>query len=210
MTVFEDARPKKSDYRRFRLENLENQDDYASMEQVLRRRFAHFLQGDAGFSQRPDLLLIDGGAEHAKIARRALAELSLEIPAVGMVKDDRHRTRALVWPDGREVGIAAQPALFALVGRIQEETHRFAIEYNRQLRSRRVRASSLEKIPGVGPKRRQALLRRFGSIAAIEKAAPEALAELLPAPAARAVYDYFHPKEEAACASSPEAPAEQP
>ena len=210
MTVFEDARPKKSDYRRFRLENLENQDDYASMEQVLRRRFAHFLQGDAGFSQRPDLLLIDGGTEHAKIARRVLAELSLEIPAVGMVKDDRHRTRALVWPDGREVGIAAQPALFALVGRIQEETHRFAIEYNRQLRSRRVRASSLEKIPGVGPKRRQALLRRFGSIAAIEKAAPEALAELLPAPAARAIYDYFHPKEEAACASSPEAPAEQP
>ena len=116
MVVYVDGRPKKSDYRRFKLKNMTGPDDYASMEQVLTRRFRRYLDGDEKFSDKPDLLLIDGGQEHVKVAARVLETLNLSIPAFGMVKDDRHRTRALVHPDGREIGIQAIPAVFALVG----------------------------------------------------------------------------------------------
>ena len=194
MVVYVDGRPKKSDYRRFKLKNMTGPDDYASMEQVLTRRFRRYLDGDEKFSDKPDLLLIDGGQEHVKVAARVLETLNLSIPAFGMVKDDRHRTRALVHPDGREIGIQAIPAVFALVGQIQEETHRFAIEYHRQLQAGHMRASALDDIPGVGEKRRSQLLRQFKSIKAIRAASLEDLQKALPKNAAQAVYQHFHTK----------------
>lgn len=159
MVVFTDGKPCKKDYKRFKIEGLRDQDDYASMRQVLERRFAHYLAGDSGFSERPDALLIDGGVEHTNVALSVLRENALDIPVYGMVKDDRHRTRALVTPDGNEIAISANPAVFAFIGTIQEEVHRFAITYHRQLRSKRMRESELEKIPGIGEKRRQQLLK---------------------------------------------------
>ena len=194
MVVYVDGRPKKSDYRRFKLKNMTGPDDYASMEQVLTRRFRRYLDGDEKFSDKPDLLLIDGGQEHVKVAARVLETLNLSIPAFGMVKDDRHRTRALVHPDGREIGIQAIPAVFALVGQIQEETHRFAIEYHRQLQAGHMRTSALDDIPGVGEKRRSQLLRQFKSIKAIRAASLEDLQKALPKNAAQAVYQHFHTK----------------
>ena len=196
MTVFEDGKPKKSDYKRFQVRGLTDQDDYASMRQVLCRRFRHYLDGDSGFSERPDALLIDGGAVHAETVRAALSEMGVFLPIFGMVKDNRHRTRALVTPDGQEISIQSTPAVFALIGRIQEETHRFAITYQRTLRSRHVRGSQLDAIPGIGEKRRNQLLRRFRSLAAIRAASREELQEVLPAPQAQAVYDHFHGQEQ--------------
>ena len=196
MVVFQDGKPRKSDYKRFKLEGLLNQDDYASMHQVVKRRFAHYKDGDKGFAEAPDLLLIDGGINHANVALDALRELELEFPVFGMVKDDRHRTRALVTPGGQEIGIDSQPAVFSLIGNIQEETHRFAITYHRQLRSKRLRYSELDGIPGIGPKRKQELLKTFKSLAAISKAELSELERLLPKDAAMAVYQHFRSKEE--------------
>ena len=192
MVVYVDGRPLKRDYRRFKLKDMTGPDDYASMEQVLTRRFQRYLEGDEKFSDRPDLLLIDGGLEHVRVARRVLEAMGLDIPAFGMVKDDRHRTRALVHPDGREIGIQAVPAVFALIGQIQEETHRFAIEYHRQLQAGRVKTSVLDKIPGVGEKRREQLMKHFKTIKAIREASLEQLRAAVPQNTAQAVYDYFH------------------
>lgn len=191
MVVYVDGKPLKRDYRRFKLKDMEGPDDYAAMEQVLTRRFRRMLDGDEKFVEQPDLLLIDGGREHVQVAQRVLEELGLAIPAYGMVKDDRHRTRALVRPDGREIGIQSVPALFALIGQIQEETHRVAIEYHRQLRSGHVKTSVLDKIPGVGDKRRQLLLKHFKTVKAIKAAGLEQLEEVVPKNTAKAVYDYF-------------------
>ena len=191
MTVFEDGRPKKSDYKRFKVEGLDDQDDYASMRQVLCRRFCRYLDGDKGFDVCPDILLIDGGAVHAQTVQEALDLMGVHLPIFGMVKDNRHRTRALVTPDGQEIGIQATPAVFALIGRIQEETHRFAITYHRSLRSKRVKGSQLDGIEGVGEKRRLALLRHFKSIAAIRAASLEELQTVIPRSAAEKVFAYF-------------------
>jgi len=195
MVVFQDGKPKKSEYKRFKLEGFQNQDDYASMHQVVKRRFAHYKEGDKGFSEAPDLLLIDGGVAHACKALEALQELGLHFPVFGMVKDERHRTRALVTTDGREIRIDNNQAVFSLIGTIQEETHRFAITYHRQLRSKRLRYSELDSIPGIGPKRKQELLRQFKSITAIANAALPELERLLPKDAAASVYHHFHTKE---------------
>ena len=192
MVVYVDGRPLKRDYRRFKLKDMTGPDDYASMEQVLTRRFRRYLDGDEKFADKPDLLLIDGGHEHVKVARRVLEVLNLDIPAFGMVKDDRHRTRALVHPDGREIGIQSVPAVFALVGQIQEETHRFAIEYHRQLQAGHVKTSVLDKIPGVGEKRRQQLLKHFKSVKAVREASLEQLQQVVPKNTAQAVYSHFH------------------
>ena len=192
MVVYVDGRPLKRDYRRFKLKDMTGPDDYASMEQVLKRRFRRYLEGDEKFSDKPDLLLIDGGHEHVKVARRVLETMNLDIPAFGMVKDDRHRTRALVHPDGREIGIQAIPAVFALIGQIQEETHRFAIEYHRQLQSGHVKTSVLDKIPGVGEKRREQLLKHFKSVKAVREASLEQLQQVVPKNTAQAVYSHFH------------------
>ena len=197
MVVFVDGKPKKSEYKRFKLEGLENQDDYASMHQVVKRRFAHYQAGDKGFAETPDLLLIDGGVNHAKVAVAALEEWKLSFPVFGMVKDDRHRTRALVTPQGQEIRIDNNQAVFSLIGNIQEETHRFAITYHRQLRSKRLRYSELDSIPGIGPKRKQDLLRQFKSLTAIGQATLPELERLLPKDAAAAVYHHVHdPVEE--------------
>lgn len=196
MVVYKDGKPKKSDYKRFRIEGLCNQDDYASMHQVVTRRFVHYNAKDAGFAEAPDLLLIDGGINHARIAQKALQELNLSFPVFGMVKDNRHRTRALVTPEGQEIGIDTQQAVFSLIGNIQEETHRFAIAYHRDLRSKRLKYSELDSIPGIGPKRKQELLRQFKSLTAIGQATLPELERLLPRDAAAAVYHHFHAKEE--------------
>ena len=191
MVVFQDGKPLKSAYKRFKVEGMTDQDDYASMHQVLLRRLTHYVQQDAGFAERPDVL----------------QTLGLSIPTYGMVKDDRHRTRALVTAAGDEIAISAVPSVFALIGTIQEETHRFAITYQRTLRSRRMKASGLEDIPGIGEKRRQALLKKFRSVKAISQAGQAELEQVLPVPAAQAVYRHFHPQEGGtACASSQEPP----
>ena len=196
MVVFRDGKPHKSDYKRFKLEGLQNQDDYASMHQIVKRRFAHYKAGDKGFAEAPDLLLIDGGVNHARVAVTALQELELSFPVFGMVKDERHRTRALVTPEGQEIRIDNNQAVFSLIGNIQEETHRFAITYHRQLRSKRLRYSELDGIPGIGPKRKQELLRQFKSLTAIGQATLPELERILPKDAAAAVYHHFREKEE--------------
>jgi len=175
---------------------MEEQDDYGAMRQVLLRRLGHYLNKDDGFSVKPDLLLIDGGQTHAAVACGVLEELSLTIPVYGMVKDDRHRTRALITADGRELGISATPAVFALIGSIQEETHRFAITYHKTLRSRRLKHSELDSIPGIGEKRKSELLKHFRSMKAIREAGIEELQQLLPRPTAEAVYRHFHHQED--------------
>ncbi len=196
MVVFHDGKPKKNEYKRFKLEGLANQDDYASMDQVLTRRFVHYQAGDKGFEVPPDLLLIDGGINHAAVAVEALTRLGLSFPVFGMVKDDRHRTRALVTPEGQEIRIDNNQAIFSLIGNIQEEVHRFAITYHRKLRSKRLRYSELDGIAGIGPKRKQELLKQFKSIKAISQATLPELERLLPRDAAASLYRHFHPSEE--------------
>ena len=197
MVVFRDGRPLKSGYRHFKLEGMEGQDDYGAMRQVLRRRFVHLQAGDKGFEERPDALLIDGGVNHAEAVRQELAEMGVELPIFGMVKDGRHRTRALVTPDGQEIGIAGVQAVFSLIGQIQEETHRFAITYHKKLRSKRMKRSELDGIPGVGEKRRQELMKRFRTVKAVAAATEEELGAVVPRNAAKSIYEHFHkPQEE--------------
>ena len=195
MVVYVDGRPLKRDYRHFKIKDLQGPNDYASMEQVLTRRFKRYLDGDEKFDQKPDLLLIDGGEQHVNVAAQVLERMGLDIPAFGMVKDNRHRTRALVHPDGREIGIQLVPAVFALIGQIQEETHRFAIEFNRQQRKGRIQGSVLDQIPGVGEKRKQQLLKYFKSMKAIKSASLEQLQEAVPKNTAQAVFSYFQKQE---------------
>ena len=194
MTVFVDGKPRKRDYKHFKLKDMTGPDDYASMDQVITRRFTHYKNGDENWNEKPDLLLIDGGSVHAKTAVDALGELGLSVPTFGMVKDDRHRTRALAAPDGREIGIQQNQALFALIGTIQEETHRFAIEFNRAQHAKKVKGSVLDNIPGVGPKRRAELLKHFKSVKNIKASSLAELEEAVDKRTARAVYEYF--KEE--------------
>ncbi len=200
MVVFQDGKPKKSAYKKFKLKDMDDQDDYGAMRQVLLRRFRHFVDADPGFAEKPDLLLIDGGVTHAAVALEALQSLQLNIPVFGMVKDDRHRTRALVTPQGDEIRIDHQQALFSFIGSIQEEVHRFAIGYHRQLRSKRLRYSQLDQIPGIGPVRKETLLKSFKSIAAIRAASLQELERVLNKDSAIKVYDYFHQeREDASC-----------
>ena len=191
MVVFQDGKPKKAAYKRFKINDMTDQDDYGSMRQMLTRRFEHYKNSDAGFEDEPDLLLIDGGANHACVAAQVLQEMALSFPVFGMVKDGRHRTRALVTPEGKEINIDAQQSVFALIGSIQEETHRFAVTYHRDLRSRRLRYSELDSIPGIGPKRKEELLKAFKSIAGIRQASLYELERILPKDAAGAVYRHF-------------------
>ncbi len=195
MVVFQNGKPSKNEYKRFKVTLNGVQDDYGSMRQVLSRRLTDYIHQEKGFEQKPDLLLIDGGSTHADVAMQVLRELELQIPVFGMVKDDRHRTRALVTADGREIRIDNQQTVFALIGNIQEETHRFAISYHRKLRSKRLRYSELDRIAGIGPKRKQELLKHFSSISAIRMASLTELMHYLPANAAQAVYSYFHDTE---------------
>lgn len=192
MTVFSHGKPLKRDYRRFKIKTADTQDDYRSMAEVITRRIGHITSGDAKFGELPDVMFIDGGAAHARAAREALLAAGVRLPVFGMVKDDRHRTRALVSPEGGEIGISSSPAVFALVGSIQEETHRFAVEYHRSLRSKGAARSRLDAIAGVGEARRNALLRAFGSLKAIRGATVESLSSVVPASVAKNIHVFFH------------------
>ncbi len=179
MTVHVDGRPLKRDYRHFKLKGLSHADDYASMRQVVERRFRRYLDEDERFASLPDLLLMDGGAGQVAMAEEAMAELGLRVPVFGMVKDNRHRTRALVDSSGRELGLQQNQGLFAMVGRIQEETHRCAIEFHRKQQQGHMRGSALDDIPGIGPAKKAALLKTFKSIKAIRAATEEQLAQVV-------------------------------
>ena len=196
MTVFEDGKPARRSYRKFHMKTVPTQDDFASMRETVGRRVDRFVEKDERFMPLPDLFLIDGGPGQVAAAEEALAERGfLHIPVFGMVKDDRHHTRALTDREGREIGLRQNPAVFALVGNIQEETHRFAIEYHKKLREKTI-ASQLEGITGVGPQRRKALLDAFKSVKAVREATVEQLNTVVPKAAAQAVYDHFHSGEE--------------
>ena len=194
MVVYSGTKPKKSAYRRFKMKTVAGHpDDYASMREVLTRRLQRYLDGDEKFSPLPDVMLIDGGVTHAQVAERVCAELNVPLPIFGMVKDDHHHTRALVTPDGREIDLHANPAVFALIGQIQDETHRFAITFHHESHSRSTLRSGLDGIPGVGKTRAAALLKAFKSVKAIREADEAALSGVIPKSAARAVYLHFHP-----------------
>lgn len=195
MVVFEKGKSAKSQYKRFKLEGMTDQDDYASMRQILTRRFKRYVSSDKGFDSAPNLVLIDGGENHAKIALDVLRGLGLTFPVFGVVKDDRHRTRALVTAEGQEIRIDNNQVVFAFIGTIQEEVHRFAISYHRQQRSNRLKYSELDQINGIGAKRKQALLKHFGSLSAISAAELSELEQYLPHNAAVAVYQHFQKKE---------------
>ena len=193
MVVYEGAKPKRSAYRRFKIKSLSaHPDDYASMEEVLTRRIQRYLDGDEKFSPLPDVMLIDGGVTHALVAERVCAKMQVRVPIFGMVKDDRHRTRALVTADGREIDLHAAPNVFALIGQIQEETHRFAITFHHESHTRSSTRSALDGIPGIGKVRAQALLKTFKSVKAIREADIFALERVLPKDAAASVYLHFH------------------
>ena len=196
MVVYSGVRPLRSAYRRFRIKELQGHpDDYASMQEVLRRRLQRAADGDEKFLPLPDVFLIDGGETHAAAAQQVADAFGVTVPVFGMVKDDRHRTRALVTPQGREIGLTANPAVFSLIGQIQEETHRFAITYHHESHTRSTLRSALDDIPGVGPKRKEALRRALGSVKAIREADVETLAAIVPRPTAEAVYRHFHPAQ---------------
>ena len=196
MVVYSGVRPLRSAYRRFRIKELQGHpDDYASMQEVLRRRLQRAADGDEKFLPLPDVFLIDGGQTHAAAAQEVADQFGVTVPVFGMVKDDRHRTRALVTPQDREIGLTANPAVFSLIGQIQEETHRFAITYHHESHTRSTLRSALDDIPGVGPKRKEALRRALGSVKAIREADVETLAAIVPRPTAEAVYRPFHPAQ---------------
>ena len=205
MVVYEKGKPKRSDYRKFRIKTVSGADDYASMREVLTRRFTHGLRekeeagagspkhsSGAGFDIFPDIILMDGGRGQVNIALEVLKSLQIDIPVCGMVKDDNHRTRGLYY-NNVEIPIDKDSEAFKLLTRIQDEVHRFAIEYHRSLRTKEQVHSVLDDIPGVGPMRRRALMKAFASIEEIRAASVETLMEKadLPRNAAEAVYGFF-------------------
>lgn len=193
--VYVGGKPSKKDYKKYKLKAMSGQDDYGSMRQILTRRLSHYASADSGFDCLPDLMLIDGGVVHANVALDVLRDFDLSVPVLGMVKDDRHRTRALVTPAGEEIRIDNNQAVFSFIGQIQEETHRFAITYHRQLRSKRLHYSELDQIPGIGPKRKQELLKQFKSLTGIRAASLPELERILPSDAAYAVYAHYHKED---------------
>lgn len=180
MTVFMDGKPAKKHYKKYKIKTARGGDDYGAMAEVIGRRLDRAINGDESFLPLPDMMLIDGGKGQTGVAYEELQKRGMDIPVFGMVKDDRHRTRALVTPEGHEIGISATPQMFAFVGRIQEETHRFAIEFHRDSRVKTMRKSRLDGIEGVGPTRRKKLLDRFGSIKALANADLGEIAQVVP------------------------------
>ena len=209
MVVYEKGKPKKSDYRKFKIKWVKGANDYASMEEVLTRRFVHGLDEQeerkaenledayGSFTRFPDLLMMDGGKGQVNIALEVLEKLDLHIPVCGMVKDDRHRTRGLYY-NNEEIPIDKDSEGFKLITRIQDEAHRFAIEYHRSLRSKGQVHSMLEDIPGIGPARRKALMKHFKGLDGIREATVEELSAIDPMneKSAREVYAFFHQRED--------------
>ena len=201
MIVYEGGKPKKSDYRKFRLKTVEGPDDYASMYEVLYRRFSHGLSersedSETSFSIFPDLILMDGGLGQIHIAEKVLEELCIDIPVCGMVKDDRHRTRGLLFKE-KEIPMDIHSECFKFVTRVQDEVHRFAIEYHRSLRTKAQVHSLLDDIPGIGPKRRKALMKHFATIDDLKSAEAAQIAEVegIPLNVASDIYEFFHRTE---------------
>jgi excinuclease ABC subunit C len=204
MVVYEKGKPKRSAYRKFKIRDIQGQDDYHSLEEVLRRRFRHGLEEQklldakksdrsmGSFSIFPDLILMDGGKGQVHIAQKVLMELGLDIPVCGMVKDDFHRTRGIYFDD-EEISIERTSEAFRLVTRVQDEAHRFAIEYHRSLRSKTQVRSILEDVPGIGETRRKALMRYYGDIQKIREASVEELKQVpsMNTAAAESVYEFF-------------------
>ena len=204
MIVYEDGKPKRSDYRKFRIRTVKGPNDYASMKEVLTRRFIHGMEEfrqleeegmdekTGSFTRFPDLLMMDGGRGQVNIALEVLRELNLSIPVCGMVKDDNHRTRGLYY-NNVEVPIDRHSEGFRLITRIQDEAHRFAIEYHRSLRGKGQVRSVLDDIPDIGPARRKALMRRFRSLEAVKEATVEELMETpgMNRKSAESVYRFF-------------------
>ena len=210
MIVYENGKPKKNDYRKFKIQTVEGPNDYGSMYEVLTRRFTHGLsekkQKDNSskstkereenltdrFSRFPDLIMMDGGLGQVNIALQVLDELKIHIPVCGMVKDDRHRTRALVY-NREELPIDRNSECFRLITRIQDEAHRFAIEYHKSLRGKTQVHSILDDIESIGPARRKALMKYFSDIAKIKEASVEELAQVpsMNEASARKVYEFF-------------------
>ena len=207
MVVYEKGKPKRSDYRKFRIKTVSGPDDYACMREVLTRRFTHGMEEQkelaekafgkelGSFTKFPDLIMMDGGRGQVNIALSVLEELHIDIPVCGMVKDDNHRTRGLYY-NNEEIPIDRDSEGFKLITRIQDEAHRFAIEYHRSLRSKSQVKSVLDEIPGVGPARRKALMHHFKSIEEIKNADVETLSSLdeIPVNIAEDIYRFFHPQ----------------
>ena len=186
MVVFEKGRPKRSDYRKFRIRGVQGVDDYARMEEVLTRRLSHY-------ENYPDLIMMDGGRGQVNIALKVMQQLNIEVPVCGMVKDDKHRTRGIYFHN-IELPVDRDSEAFRLVTRIQDEAHRFAIEYHRSLRSKEQVHSVLDDIPGIGPARRKALMKSFQTLEDIKSATEEELAEVegMNSRSARQVFEFFH------------------
>ena len=208
MVVYEKGKPKKSDYRKFKIKSVRGPDDYGCMKEVLTRRFLHGIEEKkalkeknidesyGSFTKFPDLLLMDGGKGQVNIAVQVLKELKLTIPVCGMVKDDSHRTRGLYY-NNQEIPIEKDSQGFKLITRIQDEAHRFAIEYHRSLRSSNQVHSVLDEIPGIGPARRKALMKAYKNLADIKEAEVEELMEIpqIPKNIAEEIYSFFHKME---------------
>jgi len=208
MVVYEKGKPKRSDYRKFKIKSIEGPDDYGCMKEVLTRRFLHGLKEKAelshkdieeqfgSFSRFPDLLLMDGGKGQVNVAIQVLSELDIHVPVCGMVKDDNHRTRGLYYKN-EEMDIFTSSEGFKLITRIQDEAHRFAIEYHRSLRSKAQVKSVLEDIPGVGETRRKALMRYFKSLDEVKDADMETLLKVpeINRPSAEKIIAFFHDKK---------------
>lgn len=188
MIVFKDGRPLKRDYRKFRLNN-QVIDDASNIKEVITRRLERYKQGDEKFIELPDLFLIDGGINQTRAAKSVLDEYGIDIPVVGMVKDKRHKTRALILSGGTEVSLL--PLLFTFIGKIQEEVHRFAISYHKNLRSKNLYNSELDNIPGVGEKTKEVLIKHFKTMDNIKLANIEELEKVLSKKIAEKVYNYF-------------------
>ncbi len=193
MIVFENGRPLKSDYKRFSIKEVAGQDDFASMAEVLRRRMRRYLDGDPAFSRFPDLILLDGGKGQLSAVQKVFAELGVQVPLYGMVKDNRHRTRALVG-EGGEIALSAVKSAFTLVTAIQDEVHRFAIAYQRTLHKKANYDSDLKKLPGIGDVKAKAILREFRTKKRILAASPAELGEVakLPPEKAEALWEGIH------------------
>ncbi len=205
MVVYEKGKPKKSDYRKFKIKSVSGPDDYGCMKEVLTRRFLHGMEESkelkeknleeqfGSFTRFPDLLLMDGGKGQVNIALQVLEELKLNIPVCGMVKDDNHRTRGLYY-NNEEIPIDKHSEGFKLITRVQDEAHRFAIEYHRSLRSKEQVHSVLDDIPGIGPARRKALMKAFANIGDIKEATVEELVQIpgIPQNVAEEIYSFFH------------------
>ena len=188
MVVFEKGKPKKNAYRKFRLRTVTGPDDYASMKEVLSRRFT-----DEKMDILPDVIMMDGGKGQVNVALMVLDSLGLDIPVCGMVKDDNHRTRALYY-NNEEVEFKKGSEAMLMITALQDEAHRFAIDYHKQLRRQNQVHSILDEIPGVGPARRKALLKHFKDVSAIREATVEQLSGLpeIPESTARYIYEFFH------------------